>query len=596
LASLRPFLSSRKVFIVLDNAESILDPRGTDAQAIYAAVEELSQFDNICLCITSRISTIPPDCKTLNIPTLPIEAARDAFYRIYKDGERSDLVDNIFKQLDCHPLSITLLATVAHQNKWDVDRLTREWKRRRTRVLQTEHNESLAAAIELSLASAMFRELGPDARGLLGVVAFFPQGVNENNVDWLFPTISDRTKVFDKFCILSLTYRSNGFIRMLAPLRDYLRPKDPNSSPLLCATREHYFTRMSVRVDPDKSNFGETRWITSEDVNVEHLLDIFTTVDPNSDSVWKACVNFMRHLYWHNKRLTILKSKIEGLPDDHRFKPDCLFELSQLFGSVGNQVECKRLLTHALRLWRQRGNHAMAAQMLYMLSKANRLMHLPKEGIQQAKEALGILESLGDTTNQAHCLKSLALLLRSDNQLDAAEEAASRMIGLIPEKGNQFLVCESHRLLGVIYQSKGETKKTIHHFKLALEIASPFNWHGGLFSTHYDLAILFHNEGRFDDAQAHVEHAKSHTIDSAYNLGRAMELQARVWYGQRRLEEAKTEALHAADIYKKRGAGKNVEECRELLRKIEKGLNNPVASGKPALNCEPVNDVISCAY
>jgi tetratricopeptide (TPR) repeat protein len=578
MASLRPFLSSREILIVLDNAESILDPQGTDAQEIYAAVEELSQLDGIWLCITSRISTVPADCETLDIPTLSIEAARDAFHRIHKNSERSSLVDNILEQLDFHPLSITLLATVAHHNKWSTARLTGEWEKRRTSVLQTEHNKSLAATIELSLASLMFQELGPDARALLGVVAFFPQGVDEKNVDWLFPTISSGANIFDKFCILSLTYRSNRSIMMLAPLRDYLSPKDPKSSPLLCTTKEHYFARLSVDIDPNEPNFGETRWITSEDVNVEHLLDIFTTIDPNSDGVWDACAKFTQHLYWHKKRLTVLQPKIEGLPDGHNSKPSCLYGISQLFFSVGNYTECKRLLTHALKLLRERENVQGVARALRDLSYTNRQMDLSEEGMQQAKEALEIYEQLGDTAEQATSLVYLAWSFGGNGQVDEAEEAAFRAIELLPEKGKEYRVCESHRLLGRIYQNKGETEKAIRHFELALGIASAFDWHDLLFWVHYNLAGLFRNGDKFDDAQAHIEHAKSHAANDTYFLSLTMEEQAWVWYKQHRPEDAKSEALCAADFYEKVGAAIDLEECRKLLRRIEEELNSQVAS------------------
>ena len=98
--------------------------------------------------------------------------------------------------------------------------------------------------------------------------------------------------------------------------------------------------------------------------------------------------------------------------------------------------------------------------------------------------------------------------------------------------------------------------------------------------------LLFRNEGRLDDAQAHIEHTKSHTTNSAYLLGLAVEEQACIWYEQHRFEEAKSEALRAADIYEKLGTMKDLERCREHLQHIKKELNSPVASGQPEIDCE----------
>ena len=112
--------------IVLDNAESILDPRRPSAQEIYADVDKSARSGNICLLITSRISTIPPDCETFEIPTLLMDAARDAFHQIYKRGERSNPINDILEQLEFHPPPHHPTRYCRSTNKWTTNQLVVE--------------------------------------------------------------------------------------------------------------------------------------------------------------------------------------------------------------------------------------------------------------------------------------------------------------------------------------------------------------------------------------------------------------------------------------------------------------------------------------
>ena len=498
-----------------------------------------------------------------------MDAARNTFHRIHKTSGQSDIVDSILKQLDFHPLSVTLLATVAQQSKWGNDRLAREWKERHTSVLHAQH-KSLEATIRLSLSSPTFRGLGPDAQDLLGVIAFFPQGVNEENFGWLFPSISNGNLILDKFCTLSLTYRNDGFITMLAPLRDYLRPNGPKLSPLLCMTKEHYIARVSAKVDPQSPGFEDTRWITSEDANVEHLLNVLISIGADSDDIWGACNGFIEHLCWHKPRLTVLGSRIETLPDDHRSKPECLFLLSRLFNAIGNQTERKRLLSHCLELEREWGDDGRVAGVLRALSDANWLLDFFEEGIRQSKDALKIYERLGDIAGQAQCFIDLGKLFKDSGRVEEAEEAVSRAITLLPEKDQEYQQCQAHSFLGEISFTKGDTEKGIHHLETAIGIASPLGWDEELFWNHQRLAMLLSEENKFDDAQAHIDQAKSHAARNLFFQGCAAAMQAGIWFREGRLEEAMSEALRALVIHEKVGAVRDAESCRELIQVIER--------------------------
>lgn len=129
--------------MVLDNAEFILEPLGINAQEIYALVDELSQFSNIYLIIISHISAVPPHREVLDISMLSTESVCDTFDRIHQ-CEQSNSINHILEQLDFHPHSVILLATVAQGNKSDTSRLAKGWETQRTGVLRVQHSGSLS--------------------------------------------------------------------------------------------------------------------------------------------------------------------------------------------------------------------------------------------------------------------------------------------------------------------------------------------------------------------------------------------------------------------------------------------------------------------
>jgi hypothetical protein len=166
---------------------------------------------------------------------------------------------------------------------------------------------------------------------------------------------------------------------MLAPLRDYPRPKDPKSSPLFCATKGHYFTRMSVNIDPDYPRDhieghkcrAPARFLYNDRCGIGRLLE--------------SLRRFYGAPRLAQNQLIVLGPGIEGLPDDHPHKPRCLLQLSQLFQMVGNQAERTRLLVHTLKLERERENDSRVAQLSSAIFDSRLQLGLPGEGIRLKK-------------------------------------------------------------------------------------------------------------------------------------------------------------------------------------------------------------------
>ena len=273
--------------------------------------------------------------------------------------------------------------------------------------------------------------------------------------------------------------------------------------------------------------------------------------------------NWLDHLIWNHCDLAKLFSSEKRFEDAHVH-----IERAKLY-AVNRPYQLARAMGLEVLVWNKEGR----------LEEA-------KSGVLRAIDAF---EKLGATKNVGACRRDLghiAWSLYDDNQLDAAEEAALQVISILPGEGDQTTVCSSYVLLGLIYHSRGEKEKAIQHFETAIGIASSFDLHDCMSPTHLYLVYLFSGEKRFNDAHAHIEHAKSHAINRPHSLAHMMRAEAQVWKEEGRFEEAKSGVLRAIDAFEKLGKTKDAEGCRGDLRTLEEAMNKPAASREHNSNGE----------
>ena len=67
----------------------------------------------------------------------------------------------------------------------------------------------------------------------------------------------------------------------------------------------------------------------------------------------------------------------------------------------------------------------------------------------------------------------------------------------------------------------------------------------------------------------HVERARSYVVNNTYLLACASLLQAWLWHAQSMFGEAKSEGLHALDVFEKLGAVNDAEFARRLLQELD---------------------------
>ena len=220
-ARLRSHLeSSPPLMLLLDGVDFILDQLTPESEDISAMIEEFGSYEHLCFITTSRMNPEIRGFHRVEVQTPSEGDARDIFYNFCNLG-RSPAVDSLIARLDSHPLSIEHLASYVREKNWDEPVLLKTWNDGEMGALKTNYYERLKDTIEPMLHAPTIERLGTTARDVLEVIATFPSGLGEHNLERILNEAGGIGEVVETLCKFSFIYRQHGVLKMLSPFQLY---------------------------------------------------------------------------------------------------------------------------------------------------------------------------------------------------------------------------------------------------------------------------------------------------------------------------------------------------------------------------------------
>ncbi|KAG2035403.1 hypothetical protein BDR03DRAFT_1093177 [Suillus americanus] len=368
LHSISTFLCSASALVVLDNAETFEEASALSAlEKIPSVIAEIACITGVVLILTSRSRRSAPNVPwiTKDIPPLDLRSAQEAFFRIYRPASHETAkgrITNLLRDLECHPLSINLLANAAQQNGWSPVMLLERWRDQHSALL--DHGEgklqSLSYTMQLSLSSPSIQKLGEEAWHALAVIAFLPQGLNEALSKRILPSTLQIDTICDVLWRQSLVYRQGGFVKMLAPIRHYVQDSLllPDS-PCLQEIRTFYYCTVQ-QCSEERDDYADI--VISDHLNIEHVIAFDLSRIP--EVTYLACRTFLQCLTWHLPRTTSLTPVIFNIVENSARVPkaDCLWHLGWLYTTLSQNEESMKAFEAAGALYLAAGNYETAAE------------------------------------------------------------------------------------------------------------------------------------------------------------------------------------------------------------------------------------------
>ncbi|KAJ7323044.1 P-loop containing nucleoside triphosphate hydrolase protein [Mycena albidolilacea] len=243
---LRHFAQCGTCLVVLDNLETPWEPLDSRAQ-VEEFLSLLADNPSFGLLLTMRGAERPGKVKWNRpflppLEPLPLAASRQIFVEVADEpgsGEES-ILDHLLDLTESLPLAVSLMANIASFEGYSTT-LAR-WQTENTALLSEGHDKrsNLEKSIALSISGPRISS-APYAKNLSSLLSLLPDGIRPDDLIAGNVPIPNVRQCQSVLVGISLAYIDvNGRLKMLSPVREYIRRVHPPSHSLSRPLRKHF--------------------------------------------------------------------------------------------------------------------------------------------------------------------------------------------------------------------------------------------------------------------------------------------------------------------------------------------------------------------
>jgi tetratricopeptide (TPR) repeat protein len=519
-------LASAPAILALDNAET---PWEADMLPVEELLEQLASVPKLALIASIRGNERPGGVRwreAFHPEALKMPAARETFLDIAGRNFAADpRLDELLEAIDCVPLAIMLIAH-ASEGEPNLENVWQRWQAERTTMLKRAGGKERLTNIEVSYEfSINSPRRTHEALRLLRLLALLPRGLVTKDLSLVMHR--DGPAAASVLRKLGLIFDESERLRLLAPLREYVRAKyepEPFDQQRLVS----HFVEMAETLGDKVGEEGGAEAIhqlTPEAFNIEEILSF----------------------------------ELKKRAPQKAIKATLAWSGFVIFTGIGSTVVLEHAATTALN----NNLLALTASCVFRLGEIAVIHSDYDTAAARYEDALQIFRRIGDTLGEAHCIGGLGKVAHSRSDYDTAAAKYEEALQIYRQIGHSLGEADLIRGLGDVAGSRCDYKTAAVKYEEALQIYRRIGHALGEAHCIRGLGDVADSRCDYETAAAKYEEALQIYRQIGYSLGEAdcIHGQGKISLSHSDFEIATERFDQAIIIYRKIGVLRNEAEC-----------------------------------